>query len=175
MGEPAGAPTDGFPPGGPRTVSRAAWEGGDGVPKPQIVLALRSAQKASYLLMFLAIMSPLIVLTIAVRGLLPAVNAAAASAAVGLALFVLRGGDRLGLTVDGVLVGTRFRQTFTSWADVNEIETQRILGARNPVIRGLAFSVRAFAPLDGPATFGDAEFDEKLAMIRAYWYDHRPT
>lgn len=174
MSGPASSPTDGPPGGGPRNVSRAAWEGGDGVAKPQIVLTLRTQQKASYLLLFLALMAPLVLLTAVVRGPLTAANAAAASAVVGLALFAIRGGDRLGLSRDGVLVGTRFRQTFTPWADVNEIRVQRILGARNPVISGFAFSVRAFVPLDGPATFADPEFDQKYAMIRAYWFDNRP-
>ena len=173
-GEPAGSPTDGVPGGGPRTVSRAAWEGGDGVARPQIVLRLTSRQKASYLLLFMVLMSPLVVLAALIQGVLTALNAVAASALVGLALFTLRGGDRLGLGVDGVLVGTRFRQTFTSWADINEIETQMILGARNPVISGFAFTVRAFAPLDGPFAFANPEFDDQLRMIRAYWYDHRP-
>jgi len=175
-GEPASSPTDGVPSfGGPRSVSRAAWEGSDGVARPQIVLRLTSRQKASYLLMFLALMTPLIVLAAVIQGALTALNAVAASALVGLALFTLRGGDKLGLGVDGVLVGTRFRQTFTPWADIAEIETQAILAARNPVIRGFAFTVRAFAPLDGPFTFANAEFDDQLRMIRAYWYDHRPT
>jgi hypothetical protein len=97
------------------------------------------------------------------------ISGAISGAIVGAVSFWLSAHDEVWLTAYGITSAHIFRTTDIGWGNIVAVDERRVLGSRQVQVIARRRSITLRALSSGPGTlFADADFDAKVATIRAW-------